>query len=192
MNLPPRVIQSALIAATAVVCWLGMQDIHECGHCLGALATGGTIRQVVLNPLTISRTDLGVNPHPLAVVWSGPVLGVLFPLAFWALAAATGLRGSFVARFFAGFCLIANGTYLLVGSISGAGDCGDLIRNGSPFWQLWLFGLLAIPLGLRLWHRQAANFGFGSAGQPVAASVAYLAILTALLLLSLGFAIGGR
>lgn len=45
-----------------------MQAIHECGHVLGAWLTGGQVARVVLNPLTLSRTDLAENPRPLVVV----------------------------------------------------------------------------------------------------------------------------
>jgi hypothetical protein len=49
------------------VSWLLMQAVHESGHVLGARLGGGTVAQVVLHPLTISRTDLAANPHPLLV-----------------------------------------------------------------------------------------------------------------------------
>jgi hypothetical protein len=50
--------QVVLIASTVLASWLGMQAAHELGHVIGALATGGQVVQVVLNPLTISRTDV--------------------------------------------------------------------------------------------------------------------------------------
>src|SRR5437870_4523012 len=117
-----------------------MQAVHEAGHVLGAWLTGGDVVKVVLHPLTISRTELGHDPHPTIVVWAGPVFGVCFPLLAWGLAAAVRLPGSFVLRFFAGFCLIANGAYLAGGSFDGIGDCGVMLRNGTPIWLLWLFG----------------------------------------------------
>ena len=58
----------------------GMQAVHEAGHVFGAWATGGRVARVVLHPLTISRTDLEHNPYPLAVVWAGPVFGVVVPV----------------------------------------------------------------------------------------------------------------
>src|SRR5689334_5732511 len=95
--------QTILIVATLLGSWLGMQAVHEFGHVVGAWLTGGRVAGVVLYPLTISRTDLAENPHPLPVVWAGPVVGVVLPLGLWALAAGLGLPGAFVLRFFAGF-----------------------------------------------------------------------------------------
>jgi hypothetical protein len=42
--------------------------------------TGGTVERVVLHPLSISRTDVSPNPHPVAVVWLGPIVGSVVPL----------------------------------------------------------------------------------------------------------------
>jgi hypothetical protein len=181
-----------LIASTVLASWLGMQAVHECGHVLGALVSGGEVKQVVLHPLTISRTDLGLNPNPLLVVWAGPVFGVLFPFALWCALAALQMPGSFVLRFFAGFCLIANGAYLAFGSLDHVGDCGEMLRHGSQAWQLWLFGVVAIPLGFQLWHHQGKHFGLGSACGEVEARVAYAVFLAALSLVVLGVAVGGE
>ena len=155
------------LAATLVACWLGMQAVHEWGHVIGAQLTGAVVENVVLHPLTISRTDVADNRQPLVVVWLGPLLGVLLPLTLWGLAAAAGLKEAFLLRFFAGFCLIANGLYLGVGSIDGVGDCGDLLRHGSPIGMLWLFGVVTTPLGFALWHGQARHFGWGKAAEPL-------------------------
>src|SRR5437763_14177824 len=97
-----RFHQAVLILSALPACWLGMQAVHEFGHVLGAWLTGGRVERVVLHPLTLSRTDLAENPRPLAVVWAGPVIGVLLPLLFWATAAGLRLPGAFVPRFFAG------------------------------------------------------------------------------------------
>ncbi|MGE0606499.1 MAG: M50 family metallopeptidase [Pirellulales bacterium] len=186
-----RFHQAMLIASAILASWLGMQAVHELGHVLGALLTGGEVNQIVLHPLTISRTDLGLNPQPLLVVWAGPAFGVLFPLALWSAAAAVKFPGLFVIRFFAGFCLVANGAYIALGSWSQIGDCGEMLRHGSPIWRLWLFGGITIPLGFWLWHRQGAGFGFGSANGEVNLRVAYITFATALLLIVLGLAVGG-
>src|SRR3954447_25675166 len=119
-----------LIASTLLGSWLGMQAVHELGHVCGGGLTGGKVQRVVLHPLTVSRTDLGENPAPLAVVWAGPLLGVLLPLAAWGLAAGLHLRGAFLLRFFAGFCLVANGGYIGGGSFDRLGDAGQRLRHG--------------------------------------------------------------
>src|ERR1700752_5121078 len=103
-----------------------MQAVHEFGHVLGAWLTGGRVERVVLHPLTISRTDLAENPQPLIVAWAGPLIGVAFPVVAWGLVAMARMPGKRLLQFFAGFCLIANGLYIGVGSFNGIGDCGDL------------------------------------------------------------------
>ncbi len=186
-----RLYQVILILSTIVGSWLGMQAIHEAGHVLGAWLTGGQVTRVVLHPLTISRTDVGVNPNPLFVVWAGPIFGVVVPLLLWTLAAVARRRGGVVLRFFAGFCLLANGLYIGVGSFDLVGDCGQMLRYGSEPWQLWLFGLLTAPVGLWLWHGQGPHFGLGRARGRVDRGVAYGAALVCLALLTLGFIIDG-
>ena len=151
----------AIILFTLAASWFGMQAIHELGHVLAAWLTGGRVERVVLNPLTISRTDLAANPHPLIVAWSGPTLGALAPFLLWVAVGRAANHGNpprssglfQFLQFFAGFCLLANGLYISLGSFDNIGDAGDLLRHGSPLWHLWLFGALTAPLGLYLWHK---------------------------------------
>jgi hypothetical protein len=186
-----RIHQALLIASAVLGSWLGMQAVHEFGHLIGAAASGGRVAHVALHPLAISRTDLSSNPHPLAVAWAGPLIGVLLPLALWACGAGLRSPGAFALRFFAGFCLIANGAYLAVGSFDRIGDAGELLRLGSPLWSLWLFGSAAVPGGLWLWHRQGSHFGLGSSGGRVSSGVAYASAVAFLSLVALGLLVGG-
>jgi hypothetical protein len=150
-----------LIGTYLPSCWLAMQAVHEIGHVVAALATGGTVSQVVLHPLTISRTDLTENPHPLIVAWLGPLVGVFAPLGLLVIFKIGKISGWYLVQFFAGFCLIANGVYIGIGSFAGVGDAGDVLSHGSPIWCLWLFGLLSVPLGLFLWNGLGSHFGLG-------------------------------
>jgi len=183
--------QVILIGSTIVGSWLGMQAVHESGHVIGAWLTGGHVARVVLHPLTISRTDLTDNPRPLVVVWAGPIVGVAVPLLLWAVAAIARLPGAFVLRFFAGFCLLANGLYIGVGSFDKIGDCGEMLLHGSEPWQLWLFGAVTAPVGLWLWHGQGPHFGLGPANGRVSRGVAYGSLVVCLALLVLGFVVDG-
>jgi sterol desaturase/sphingolipid hydroxylase (fatty acid hydroxylase superfamily) len=153
-----------LIVTFIAFSWLAMQVVHEMGHVLVARLTSGEALKVALHPLIISRTDLGENPHPLAVVWGGPLVGSIFPLLLLALASACRLHGLYMFRFFAGFCLVANEVYIGIGwAFADGADPSVMTENGSPRWLLVLFGLLAAPLGLYLWHRQGPRFGLGEA-----------------------------
>src|SRR5258705_5842286 len=110
-----RLPQVLLIVTFIGFSWLAMQVVHEAGHVLVARLTGAEVTKVALHPLIVSRTDLAENPHPLAVVWGGPLLGSLIPLAGLAAASISRLPGVYLFRFFAGFCLVANGVYIAVG-----------------------------------------------------------------------------
>jgi hypothetical protein len=156
-----RLYQFALIASTFGYCWLGMQIVHELGHVLTAYACGEAINKVILHPLVISRTDVSHDRHPLLVVWGGPALGTSLPLVLLAIARALRCGLYYVIQFFAGFCLIANGVYLGVGSFGGVGDAGDLLRHGSPQWTLIAFGLVCAPAGLWLWNGFGPHYGLG-------------------------------
>jgi hypothetical protein len=166
--------QFVLIAATLGCSWLAMQAVHELGHVVGAAVSGGRVAAVVLHPATISQTRLAANPHPLFVVWMGPVVGSVLPVATWLLARRFFRRGAHLLRFFAGFCLIANGAYLAFGSIDSIGDAGDLLHHGAPSWLLWMFGVITIPLGLWLWNGLGPQFGLGSRGGEVDRAAAYV------------------
>jgi hypothetical protein len=105
------------------------------------------------------------------------------------MAKATRSRVEFVLRFFAGFCLIANGLYIGLGSFHAIGDCGDMLRNGSQPWQLWVFGLATAPLGLFLLNNLGDLFGLGPNAPPVSRSAACFAVATALSFMIFGFAL---
>ena len=190
-NFTQNVHQAILVVSTVLGSWLGMQAAHELGHVLGALLTGGKIATVVLHPLTISRTEMIDNPNPLIVVWAGPLAGVMLPLILWGLLELTRVPGEFVARFFAGFCLISNGAYLGAGSFVGVGDCGEMLRQGSPAWVLRVFGVVAVPIGFWLWSGQGPNFGMSDAQGKVSHPVAYGSLLIFSLLALLGLIVDG-
>jgi hypothetical protein len=170
-----RLRQIVLIAVLLPLCWFWMMAVHEFGHVVGLWATGGTVARVVLHPLTISRTDPGENPNPLAEVWAGPVIGSVLPVAAFALAAVARLPAAYLVRFFAGFCLIANGCYIGVGVIDPVGDARELLRNGASTWQLGLFGAVTVPLGLYLWHEQGKHFRRENSSAYSAVGVGYSA-----------------
>lgn len=150
-----------LCASALLLAWLLLQAIHELGHVLAAILTEGSVEQVVLHPLSISRTDVSPNPQPLVVAWAGPIYGSLAPLAIWGVSVAMHLRLAWLARFFAACCLLANGLYLGVGSFGAVGDAGDIIRYGSPPWTLWLFGLATAPAGFWSLNGLGPKFGLG-------------------------------
>lgn len=139
--------------------WFWMQGIHELGHVVAGLATAARIERVVLHPLTISRTDVAGGRHPAAVVWAGPVVGSLLPVALAGCLTLLRLRIAGWCWFFGGFCLIANGAYLATAMAVPAGDAADLLRQGVPGPILGAVGSVGFAAGLWVWHRLGPGVG---------------------------------
>ena len=136
--------------------WLLMMLVHEAGHVVGAICSGGHVTRVMWSPLSLSRTDVEPNPQPLVVTWAGPMLGATIPLLIAGL--CSRWRLGYLLTFFAGFCLIANGAYLAIGALSPAGDAKDLLRLGIPRWVLIGVGTPMLIAGFWLWHRVSPRF----------------------------------
>lgn len=176
-----RAPQLLLILSFIAFSWLGFMVVHEFGHAVTAWLSGGSVSLMVLHPLQISWTSFSRNPHPQLVAWGGPFWGTLLPVLFLTAAHMMRFPALYLFRFFAGFCLIGNGLYLLVDSFGRGGDGGTLIHSGASQWELLLFGVVTIPLGFWLWHGLGPHFGLGEAhGQvsrgAVIASVCLLAV----------------
>jgi len=148
-----RFRQFLFVVSLLALSWFMMMAVHELGHVVGAFMTQGTVDRVVLHPLMISRTDVSPNPHPLIVVWLGPIVGCIIPIAGWNLVPRRATTVRKIAMFFAGYCLVANGGYISLGSFDHVGDCGVMLQSGSPMWTLFAFGVLTISAGFYIWHR---------------------------------------
>jgi hypothetical protein len=121
------------------------------------------VQYVVLHPLAISYTHPGENPHPLVVAWGGAIWGCALPLAMLAIVRVVARPFAYLATFFAGFCLIANGAYLGADALLRGGDGRELVGAGSPPWLLVMVGLAAVAGGLWLWNGLGPHFGLGPA-----------------------------
>lgn len=183
-----RTHQFLFAASVFLLSWLGMMAVHEWGHVCGAVMTGGVVERVILHPLVISRTDVSPNPHPAIVVWTGPVLGCVLPLIAWLSIPQRFkvLRGTL--QFFAGFCLIANGSYIGIGSFAGIGDCGEMLRTGTPMWAMIAFGITTVPVGLLLWHRLGTVDRLFNEPSPITPRMAYAALTLLLVVVAVELA----
>jgi hypothetical protein len=170
-----RAYQILFVFSLLVLSWLGMMAVHELGHVLGAVLTGGVVERVVLHPLSISRTDVSPNPHPAIVVWLGPLVGVLLPLVCVVLVSRRWITMAHVVRFFAGFCLVTNGAYISFGSFAKIGDCGEMLRTGSPLWAMLMFGASCMAGGIYLWHGMGSLANFWRRPELVTPKMAYTA-----------------
>jgi len=159
------VLSSVFLVNTLITLWYGMMLTHETGHILAALATGGHIDYLAFPALGFSRTEISDNPHPLIVAWGGPGLGSILPLIATFALRPFKIR-THLLDLFTGFCLLANGIYIAIGSFDKIGDAGDLLRHGSPIWTLWLFGGLAIVAGMAVWHSLGRSLGMRTRWRP--------------------------
>jgi hypothetical protein len=187
-----RINQFLLLIGLAGFCWPMMMLIHESGHALAAIATGGHVQRIVWYPLVFSRTDVNPNPKPLIVVWAGPIVGAIAPAAISACISAVRLSISYLISFFAGFCLIANGAYIGVGTFERVGDAKDMLRLGSPAWIMLLFGAVATICGLWIWHGVSPRLGLGSQPAYVRRDHAYGLLAVAVFICAIGFAFGNK
>jgi hypothetical protein len=138
-------------------CWFGMQAVHELGHILAAWCSGATVERIVMLP--ISRTDTADVKYPLLVYGAGVVFGAVFPILLWLFVRLLRWKATFLFRFFAGFCLVANGAYIGCDfSVTGPTDAGLLIEHGANRWVIVLFGMMCVSGGLFLWHGQSRDF----------------------------------
>lgn len=152
-----------VLLANALLFWLLMMAVHELGHVLHAAATGGRVTHVELHPLAISRTDVQPNPKPLTVAWGGTLWGAVIPLAGWGIASVLPRIGRRWLKAFAGFCLIANGLYLVSAIAMPVGDTQDLRTLGVPVWAMVLAGTPMLAAGVWLWHSLGRCFGLANA-----------------------------
>jgi hypothetical protein len=133
--------------------WLAMMATHELGHVLHAAVSGGRVVDISLPLIGFSQTIVHPNPREHFVAWGGPIWGAALPCAACAIVRITRKHVPALLRFFAGFCLIANGMYIGVGWLWRAGDTGELLRLGTPPWIMMAFGVAALTGGLWIWHR---------------------------------------
>ena len=160
----PRWVLALAIVPT---CWLVMMAVHELGHVVAALMVGVKVERVVLHPLSFSRTDVAANDSPRFIIWMGPMVGCLVPLLLWLAAAMLRCSFAFLLRFFAGFCLLANGAYIGLGWIESIGDAGDLVRSGESKILMTVGGIAALVAGLVMWNGLLGEFGFGKKSKAV-------------------------
>ena len=181
-----RAQQVMLIVSVVLLSWYGMMAVHELGHVVAALATGGRVDRVMLPMVGFSQTVITGQPNMLVTVWAGAVVGVLVPLMVYGVWRALRWPCDYIWRFFCGVCLLVNGAYLAFGTFNGAGDVGDLLFYGAAKWQLWLFGAITMPVGVWMWHGIGSHFGLGAARGRVQPLAAYICTgLLALLFIAL-------
>jgi hypothetical protein len=189
-----RSCQALLISSTVALSWLSMMAVHELGHVLHGWMSGATVACVALPPLGFSRTDFAANPHPLLTAWGGGAWGCLLPLGLLAAVRLAARSYVYLAAWFAGFCLIANGAYLVGGAFLGgnADDAGVILQHGGARWQLLVFGIPAVIVGLYLWNGLGPHFGLGPAQGKVDRKAAVAVTAALVMLVAAEIVLGSR
>ncbi|MBN1916499.1 MAG: hypothetical protein JW889_01215 [Verrucomicrobia bacterium] len=149
----------ACYALVVVLSWYLMMVFNELGHIVSVAINGGTIERVVLWPWMFSQTIRSGSRHEILDIWAGPVFGIAIPLVLSVVAERIARRPIGCVRFFAGFCLVANGVYIGAGAIAHIGDAGELLDLGFPVWPIVLFGAACIAGGLFVWHKAGTATG---------------------------------
>jgi hypothetical protein len=126
-----------------------MTSTHECGHIIGGWLGGATLVEADLLPWHLPHSLYQPDPIPLLTLWSGPILGVVVPLG-----CALVFRRTWI-WFVANFCLLANGSYIATGWLSGDRflDTPRLLNAGA--WPLSILFYCAVTIGF-------GYFGFRS------------------------------
>ncbi len=184
-----RSSQIILVLSTLVASWYGMMLVHELGHVLAAWGTGSRVAEVRVPFIGLSQTEMAEYRHAAWVVGMGPIVGVAVPALVWVLAWwLFGTRAEPLPRFFAGFCLVANGGYMVSALAFPVGDAADLVALGVPGWATGVPGLVAAGAGLAVWHGLGRAFGFG--GGVIPRQMLFAAVVWMLVVIGVVAAVG--
>lgn len=148
--MPERLLR---FVALLVASWCVMTFTHEAGHIIGGWLSGGTLQAAELRPWRLPYSIFGPDPRPLITLWSGPLLGVILPLAVALL-----IRRSW-AWFIADFCLLANGAYLTAAWFSGDGflDTPRMIEAGASPVAIAIYCALTLGIGYIRFRRDCVH-----------------------------------
>ena len=120
-----------------------MTVTHELGHVACGLLGGARLVDLQLQPWHLPHSLFVGDAHPLATLWSGFLVGGGLPV----MIAATIRRPG--CWFVAWFSLLANGCYLLLGTIVGDPelDSARMLRAGASPIVLLLAGATMAMIG---------------------------------------------
>lgn len=145
-----RVVKLLLLL---LIAWCVMTLTHELGHVTAGWAGGGQLVMAELRPWRLPYSLHQPDPHPLVTLWGGPILGVVLPTLM-----ACAVRRNWV-WLIAGFCLLANGTYLAVAWFSDDAqlDTQKLLHAGAAGWMIWGYSAVCIGAGYGMFRRSVRS-----------------------------------
>lgn len=146
----PRVLSIIMLLAVA---WCVMTLTHEMGHIVGGWCSGAQLTSAELRPWRLPYSLFSPNPYPLVTLWSGLVLGVALPVLAAKLISSDGMW------FVAGFCMLANGSYIALAWMSGDRflDTAQLLEHGAHPASIAVYCLTTILCGYISLRRSVLN-----------------------------------
>jgi len=171
---PTQGLRYATLALWLIWAWIVMTVCHELGHVLAGLLTGANLQELEIRPWHLPHSIIIAGDNPLLTLWAGPILGSLLPI----LVAAIVRRPA--VTFVAWFCLLANGSYLLLGYFSGDDQLDSIRLLGAGARPAEVLGpsLVAMLIGYLCFRRACIEL---LAGQTAIGSWRSLRLSTAAL-----------
>ncbi len=131
--------------------------IHESGHALNAVLTGGSLNKITMSPLSWCYASTS-GGNETFVVWGGFLWQTIVPTVVLLLLWYFKSRLSLYALFLVLVSFGASGVYMIAGAVAGVGDGGSLVRYGVPPFLLLTVGsvlllfclALSLPMGVLL------------------------------------------
>ncbi len=127
--------------------------IHESGHALNAVLSGGSVNRITLSPLSWCYASTS-GGNRMFVVCGGFLWQTALPTVILVLLWCFKSRLSLWALFLALVSFAPSGIYMIIGAVAGIGDGGRLIKYGIPPFVLLTVGsillLCCLPLALPL------------------------------------------
>ncbi|MCY2927679.1 MAG: hypothetical protein NT031_20005 [Planctomycetota bacterium] len=158
---PAEILRKWLVVLGAVVlAFNAMRIVHECGHLLAAMATGGQALGITMNPVGWCYA-LAHGGADHAFSWGGLVTEPVAGLAILALVWSFAKRLSAIGLLVGIIALAETGLYMLAGAIGGQGDPAHLIAMGIPAMVFYVTGSVLILLALPLILPAGAAIGIG-------------------------------
>ncbi len=125
--------------------------IHESGHALNAVLTGGSLNKITMSPLSWCYASTS-GGNKIFVTWGGFLWQTIVPTALLILLWRFKSRLSLFALFLVLVSFAVSGIYMITGALAGIGDGGNLVRYGIPPFILLTVGsillLCCLPLSL--------------------------------------------
>ncbi len=159
-------IATLLLLGSFAFAYNVVSALHELGHVVGALATGGHPHSLVLHPFSTSSVEVSPDPRPLVTYGAGvlapPVVGLALFRALRHVQAPVLLPVLLIPS----IAWASSGLYLVVGAALQVGDAAVLMQTGIPRAALFAAGAACLPVSGLLARRLLRLIGIDRSSTP--------------------------